>query len=93
MWRGLRFPTLELSRLRAVLASAIACSGSIVKGNRVRPATEDRGDFWNPRLSPDGRRVAATIQDGPNQSIWIYDLDGDVPPDVEFGVAAAPWPA
>ena len=40
-----------------------------------RPATEDRGDFWNPRLSPDGRRVAATIQDGPNQSIWIYDLD------------------
>ena len=47
----------------------------IDRQGQSRPATEDRGDFWNPRLSPDGRRVAATIQDGPNQSIWIYDLD------------------
>jgi len=30
--------------------------------------------YWNPRLSPDGRRVAAVIQQEAETQIWLYDL-------------------
>jgi serine/threonine-protein kinase len=29
-----------------------------------------------PRISPDGRRVAITIRDGPNQDVWVFDTLG-----------------
>jgi eukaryotic-like serine/threonine-protein kinase len=30
--------------------------------------------YWSPRLSPDGRRVAAVIQQESETQIWLYDL-------------------
>jgi Tol biopolymer transport system component len=30
--------------------------------------------YWNPRLSPDGRRVATVIQQEADTQIWLYDL-------------------
>jgi eukaryotic-like serine/threonine-protein kinase len=33
------------------------------------------GDYFNPRLSPDGRRVAVSVADAAaRRSIWVYDL-------------------
>ena len=30
-----------------------------------------------PRVSPDGKRIAITIQDGGNQDIWVYEPERD----------------
>ncbi|HYB53119.1 MAG TPA: protein kinase [Thermoanaerobaculia bacterium] len=34
----------------------------------------ESGDYNTPVLSPDGRRLAITVQEGQHQSIWMYDL-------------------
>jgi eukaryotic-like serine/threonine-protein kinase len=45
------------------------------RGN-VTPITADRDAFREPRLSPDGRRVAVSINDETRRSdIWIYDAE------------------
>ncbi len=41
-----------------------------------RPLTETRRDYDNPRLSPDGKRLAVTVHDE-RAHIWLYDLDRD----------------
>jgi serine/threonine-protein kinase len=41
---------------------------------RRAPLVDDRRGFRFPRVSPDGRRVAVTIDPRPSQ-IWIYDLE------------------
>ena len=30
-------------------------------------------DYWNPRLSPDGQRLAVSVVDG-NEDLWIIDM-------------------
>jgi len=37
--------------------------------------TEEKRGFWEPRFSPDGRRIAVRVG-GENDDIWIYDLEG-----------------
>jgi serine/threonine-protein kinase len=33
--------------------------------------------YRNPRLSPDDRYIAVSIEDGPDRSVWIYDVRDD----------------
>ena len=40
-----------------------------------------------------GTSVRTELLAGVTRPIWLLISEGDVPPDVEFGVAAAPWPA
>jgi len=40
---------------------------------RARPLTESRRELWNPRLSPDGRRLAVEVLN----DLWIYDIERD----------------
>jgi hypothetical protein len=40
----------------------------------VRPLPLPVAEYWSPRLSPDGRRVAFDSR-GLNRSIWVYDLE------------------
>jgi serine/threonine-protein kinase len=44
------------------------------QGGGRTPLSEDRLGFRFPQLSPDGRRVAVTIDPRPSE-IWVYDLD------------------
>jgi hypothetical protein len=37
------------------------------------------GAYANPRVSPDGKRVAVAIADGKGSDVWIYDLSGASP--------------
>ena len=37
-------------------------------------AVGESGDYFTPRLSPDGRRLAVEVAEGPTTAIWIYDL-------------------
>jgi serine/threonine-protein kinase len=44
------------------------------KSERVDP--DWIGDFWNPILSPDGKRLAITRRlDGPREDVWVKQLD------------------
>ena len=38
-----------------------------------------------PRVSPDGKRIAITIQDGGNQDIWVYEPERAAMTRLTFG--------
>ena len=59
--------------------------------SRTSAATIDyrHNRFELARTMKDGTRIALSSKE---ESVEVL-LDGDVRPDVEFGVAAAPWPA
>jgi Tol biopolymer transport system component len=39
---------------------------------KVQPLISTMGAYWNPRFSPDGKRLA--IQNGPESDIYVYDV-------------------
>jgi serine/threonine-protein kinase len=41
-------------------------------------------DYGRPSLSPDGRRLAIDVSDGPSQDIWVYNLGRDTMNRVTF---------
>ena len=43
---------------------------------KVQPLTESRRSFSQPRLSPDGKRVAVTVE-GLNPDVWVYEIARD----------------
>jgi serine/threonine protein kinase len=45
------------------------------------------GIYGTPRLSPDGNRLAVSVQRGSNWDVWVYDLERDVATRVTFGEA------
>jgi len=42
------------------------------------PLLEERGSYANPRLSPDGTRLALTVLRDENWDVWVYDLERGV---------------
>jgi serine/threonine-protein kinase len=51
------------------------------RGSRLAPAVDQVLDgVRNPRISPDGRRVAVTLGVGGRGNIWIFDLAGAAQP-------------
>jgi serine/threonine-protein kinase len=51
-----------------------------------RPITDVRRDYWRPRVSPDGSRVAVEVFDGKARHIWMVDLDNGHASQLTFGV-------
>jgi Tol biopolymer transport system component len=45
---------------------------------RVTPIALEPGTYGNPRLSPDGKRLAMTVFRDRNWDIWVYDLERQV---------------
>jgi serine/threonine-protein kinase len=39
---------------------------------------DDEGIYGTPRLSPDGRRLAVSVQRGDDWDVWVYDIERDV---------------
>jgi serine/threonine protein kinase/Tol biopolymer transport system component len=57
-------------------------------------ATAPAGPFLNPRLSPDGRRIAVSVRQGATRAsdLWVYDAERGAPTRVSFeGANAAVW--
>jgi serine/threonine-protein kinase len=44
---------------------------------KTRALLPKPGDYGRPSLSPDGRRLAIEVSDGPSQDIWVYNWDRD----------------
>jgi eukaryotic-like serine/threonine-protein kinase len=42
----------------------------------VQPLKLPPGTYNHPRVSPDGKRVAFSVEDGRDANVWIYDLSG-----------------
>ena len=66
-----------------VYAAARDSKYSVVMVDRagaVRPLPLPAGDYWDPRLSPDGRFLVVSVkQGGLEQSLWLYDLARQLP--------------
>jgi serine/threonine-protein kinase len=44
------------------------------RAGREEPALETRHRFGEPRVSPDGHRVASSVSDGMDRQVWLFDL-------------------
>ncbi len=56
------------------------------EGNEEPLSAEPRA-YGHPRLSPDGSRLAVTVDDSGNTDIWIYDLGRQTPTRLTFDAA------
>ena len=55
------------------------------KDGKFQPLHLPIGDYLDPRLSPDGKKLALVIQDHTSQGIWVYDLQRDTLSRLTFG--------
>ena len=49
------------------------------RAGAVRPLPLPAGDYWDPRLSPDGRFLAVPVKQDRESSLWLYDLARESP--------------
>jgi serine/threonine-protein kinase len=48
------------------------------RSGRLESLWDDDGIYGSPRLSPDGRRLAVSVQRGDDWDVWVYDMERDV---------------
>jgi len=88
---GAQFSFSESGRLAYVTAENSVTEYPIVWVNRKGATTSlltQPGTYADPRLSPDGKRLAMTVLRGGNWDIWVYDLERGVPTRLTFDDAA-----
>jgi len=59
---------------------------------KVEPLAAPRKDYYEPTLSPDGKRVAITLHGERNDDIWVLDIQRNTLTRLTFGPAAANSP-
>ena len=47
----------------------------VTQTGALEPLISEPGRYYQPRVSPDGRKLAVSIAKGTEQNIWIYDLE------------------
>jgi len=52
---------------------------------KQEPLLAKSGDYDDPRLSPDGKRVALTVAQEGNRDVWVYDPQRDAMTRLTFG--------
>jgi serine/threonine-protein kinase len=74
-------PQIDFSHTGTVVyrkaVSALLTVQWIDSEGKTQPLLTKPGDYHDPRLSPDGKRLALEILDGPKGDAWIYDLQRD----------------
>ena len=71
---GLNLATPDAGNGTSILG-LVNPSGAVTRRLRTDP-----GQYRNPRVSPDGKRVAyESVNRTGGSDVWVYDLDGDVP--------------
>jgi serine/threonine-protein kinase len=58
---------------------------SVDRAGRGQPLWREPGIYGTPRLSPDGKRIAVSLQRNDNFDVWVYDVDREVATRVTFG--------
>jgi serine/threonine-protein kinase len=88
---GGQFSFSDSGRLAYVTAENTVSEYPVVWVDRRGATTSlvsERGSYANPRLAPDGRRLALTVLRDGNWDIWVYDLERGVPSRLTFDDAA-----
>ena len=65
--------------------TALATLQRVEATGKREPLQAKPGMYSALRLSPDGRQVALTVSYGPDQDIFVYDLERDVMTRLTFG--------
>jgi serine/threonine-protein kinase len=55
------------------------------RSGKLEDLWDDEGIYGTPRLSPDGRRLAVSVQRGDDWDVWVYDIERDVATRLTFG--------
>jgi Tol biopolymer transport system component len=55
------------------------------RDGRMQPLWKSPGIYGTPRLSPEGRRLALSVQRDGNWDVWVYDLEREVATRITFG--------
>jgi Tol biopolymer transport system component len=55
--------------------SLLAALSWVGRDGVSHPIGRERRNYADPRLSPDGKRIAVILKDGSKSDVWIYDLD------------------
>jgi Tol biopolymer transport system component len=55
------------------------------RSGKLESLWDDEGIYGTPRLSPDGRRLAVSVQRGDDWDVWVYDIERDVATRLTFG--------
>jgi hypothetical protein len=58
----------------------------------VQPVNVERRDYWRPRVSPDGTRIAVEVFDGRDRHIWIVHLETGVGTQLTFEASNNDFP-
>ncbi len=96
--REMMAAVIEEPHARPGMVAVIQTFGSSLKWNPHIHAIVTRGVFlddgsWQPIPYVDSHKAELVFRHKVLRFLRDRELIGDVPPDVEFGVAAAPWPA
>jgi serine/threonine-protein kinase len=59
---------------------------------KMQPLLAKPGPYWDPKLSPDGRRLAISTIEGSNDNIWVYEPQRDTITRLTFEAGGASWP-
>ena len=62
------------------------------RDGREEPIEADPNAYFNPRISPDGRRVALETRGGGPRDIWIWNFDGETLTRLILGVETVQYP-
>jgi len=64
---------------------------AVDRQGRAEPLLEEKRDYWRPRISPDGTRVAVEVFDGREFQTWVVDINSGAATPLAFdGVAVFP---
>jgi serine/threonine-protein kinase len=63
-----------------------------LEGGKRRPLLATPGNYQNPRLSPDGKRLSLIITEGSSRDIWVYDIQRDAKQKLTSGVGTSADP-
>jgi Tol biopolymer transport system component len=58
---------------------------AVDRGGRSQPLWREPGLYGTPRLAPDGRRIAVSLQRDDNWDVWVYDVAREVATRITFG--------
>jgi hypothetical protein len=71
-----------------VLASAATPIDWLTRDGKTSPIRMEKADWGNPRVSPDGRKLAMDISDGKQHDIWVHDFERNTLTQLTFDAAS-----
>ena len=63
--------------------SSMVISWADTEGN-FKPLQDSPAEYSDPRLSPDGKRLLYSLDDGTSDDIWVYDIERGIPTRLTF---------